>query len=93
MSRCEKCGSRAINEHLHGRRKGHKSDMCDVCYWRSECERLLESINRLHCRVAPLLRAYKRIGGSHLDSIRQSMAECVMDAIGIPEEYSKREDE
>ena len=30
---CARCGSRAINLHLHGR--GHTdTDLCDVCYWR-----------------------------------------------------------
>ena len=35
MKQCVKCGSYAINEHLHGRTIGHLSDHCDVCYWRA----------------------------------------------------------
>lgn len=31
---CRLCGSLAINEHLHGRTIGVRSDLCDVCYWR-----------------------------------------------------------
>lgn len=31
--KCKCCGSYAINEHLHGRKKGTDSDLCDVCYW------------------------------------------------------------
>ena len=34
--RCIHCGSMAINEHLHGRKKGVRPDECDVCYWRTE---------------------------------------------------------
>lgn len=32
MKQC-KCGSWAINHHLHGR-DGTDDDLCDVCYWR-----------------------------------------------------------
>lgn len=49
MNRC-KCGSYAINHHLHGR-NGSDLDLCDVCYWRKraataaqEVEHLLETI-------------------------------------------------
>ena len=38
--KCKKCGSRAINEHLHGRKKGVDLDLCDVCYWRKRYEEL-----------------------------------------------------
>lgn len=33
MRNCSKCGSYAINHHLHGR-DGSDPDLCDVCYWR-----------------------------------------------------------
>lgn len=33
MNQCKKCGSYAINSHLHGR-DGNDRDLCDVCYWR-----------------------------------------------------------
>jgi len=33
---CAKCGSHAINEHLHGRKAGKHPELCDVCYWRAE---------------------------------------------------------
>ena len=32
--KCKECGSRAINDHLHGREKGVDLNLCDVCYWR-----------------------------------------------------------
>lgn len=32
-----KCGSYAINPHLHGR-DGSRNDLCDVCYWRNKAE-------------------------------------------------------
>ena len=34
-----KCGSHAINHHLHGR-DGSRPDLCDVCYWRAEVSSL-----------------------------------------------------
>jgi len=37
IDRC-KCGSYAINPHLHGRKKGVDLDLCDVCYWRKRAE-------------------------------------------------------
>ena len=36
--RCTKCGSYAINGHLHGREPGKHPDLCDVCYWRAEAK-------------------------------------------------------
>jgi hypothetical protein len=29
---CIKCGSMAINHHIHGR-DGTRPDLCDVCFW------------------------------------------------------------
>ena len=46
MRGCKKCGSYAINEHLHGR-DGSDSDLCDVCYWRKRADGLLEAF-KLH---------------------------------------------
>jgi hypothetical protein len=40
MSSCTRCGSQAINPHMHGRVEGLYLDLCDVCYWRNEVERL-----------------------------------------------------
>ena len=37
MSKCEICGSYAINHHCHGR-DGADGDLCDVCYWRKRAE-------------------------------------------------------
>lgn len=34
MNKCIKCGSFAINSHLHGRQPDVDLDLCDVCYWR-----------------------------------------------------------
>ena len=39
--KCERCGSAAINPHLHGRDK-IDLDLCDVCYWRKRAEYFLE---------------------------------------------------
>jgi hypothetical protein len=36
--KCAACYSYAINEHQHGRVRGKHSDLCDVCYWRAECD-------------------------------------------------------
>lgn len=35
--RCVRCGSFAINHHLHGR-DGSREALCDVCFWREEAE-------------------------------------------------------
>lgn len=37
MSACKRCGSHAINPHLHGRDTSD-IDLCDVCYWRRRAE-------------------------------------------------------
>jgi hypothetical protein len=34
---CKRCGSYAINPHLHGR-DDSRPDLCDVCYWRDKAE-------------------------------------------------------
>lgn len=36
--KCSRCGSFAINDHLHGRIKGRDLHLCDVCYWRERAE-------------------------------------------------------
>ena len=36
--KCKRCGSHAINHHLHDR-DGSGPDLCDVCYWRDRAER------------------------------------------------------
>jgi len=36
------CGSHAVNPHLHGREPGADLDLCDICYWRTRAEKLLE---------------------------------------------------
>jgi hypothetical protein len=43
MKRCKRCGSYAINQHLHGREYGKDRDLCDVCYWRKRAEYLFEA--------------------------------------------------
>lgn len=40
---CKRCGSYAINENLHGRKKGVDLDLCDVCYWRERAKELLKA--------------------------------------------------
>ena len=41
-----KCGSQAINVHLHGRGKDNQK-LCDVCYWRSRAEKAEATNKRL----------------------------------------------
>lgn len=38
LMRCKRCGSLAINPHLHGRIEWLDLDLCDVCYWRKRAE-------------------------------------------------------
>lgn len=42
--KCKKCGSYAINHHLHGR-DGTDRDLCDVCYWKKRFFKLKDKIN------------------------------------------------
>lgn len=37
MITCKRCGSFAINHHMHGR-DGTGLDLCDVCFWREKYE-------------------------------------------------------
>ena len=39
---CKKCGSFAINENSHGRKKGVDLHLCDVCYWRERAGGFME---------------------------------------------------
>jgi hypothetical protein len=41
MKTCS-CGSMAINPHCHGREPGVDLDLCDVCYWRARCGKLIK---------------------------------------------------
>jgi hypothetical protein len=40
MTTCTRCGSHAINPGRHGRDYETRLNLCDVCYWREEAERL-----------------------------------------------------
>jgi len=44
---CKRCGSHAINPHMHGRQKGADLDLCDVCYWRKRADELVEALEDL----------------------------------------------
>ena len=52
MSACSRCGSFAINHHLHGRGGGLPKLWCDVCYWRSQAEsnRILLALSQARVR-------------------------------------------
>lgn len=47
MNQC-KCGSYAINQHLHGR-GGSEPELCDVCYWRKKYERNAQLLEQINC--------------------------------------------
>ena len=53
MSACSRCGSFAINHHLHGRDKDHR-DLCDVCYWRKRHDLIALSLTGSQARVRDL---------------------------------------
>lgn len=57
MKSCKRCGSYAINEHAHGRAKGHNTDLCDVCYWRNKAEILERELSAANERVKDLEHA------------------------------------
>lgn len=40
---CTRCGSHAINHHLHGR-DGSDGELCDVCYWRKRAEQEVNGV-------------------------------------------------
>jgi hypothetical protein len=42
-----KCGSYAINDHMHGRVRGVDLGLCDVCYWRKRAEAYRAAITAL----------------------------------------------
>ena len=42
MNKC-KCGSYAINHHMHGRGGSHP-ELCDVCYWRRKYTDVLHAL-------------------------------------------------
>ena len=44
--RCSRCGSYAINPHLHGRDE-KDLDLCDVCYWRKRYDEAVEKLRGL----------------------------------------------
>ena len=63
--RCHECGSYAINPHLHGRKKGHRLHLCDVCYWVAESEsRYEEGFKDGGKRCAELCH---ELGKTHID--------------------------
>lgn len=45
MNRC-KCGSYAINPHLHGRDNTDK-DLCDVCFWRTRALAVADAFEQM----------------------------------------------
>lgn len=51
-----KCGSYAINPHLHGR-DGSRNDLCDVCYWRNKAENLTKLNQDLRVVFQQILEA------------------------------------
>lgn len=58
MKQCIKCGSYAINHHLHGR-DGSRPDLCDVDYWRDvalEFESKLEAANERIRQIEKAIR-------------------------------------
>ena len=63
---CNRCGSRAINPHMHGRKKGADLELCDVCYWRKRTEELLE--------VAEAMKLYVEHFGDPLKCARTALA-------------------
>jgi len=44
--RCKKCGSFAINHHLHGR-DGSRKDLCDVCFWREKSIKFQAALEKI----------------------------------------------
>lgn len=62
---CERCGSHAINPHLHGR-DGSDPSLCDVCYWRARAE-------YLHTALVGVVRVADR-ATDEFDAARAAMA-------------------
>lgn len=67
MHKCTKCGSYAINHHLHGR-DGSDVDLCDVCFWQKRAPEaasaggsspIPENILRAADAIAAYPEAYK----------------------------------
>ena len=46
MESCKRCGSMAINPSHHGRTNSDMGDLCDVCYWRTTSETLIDIMKK-----------------------------------------------
>ena len=61
MSKCENCGSYAINHHAHGR-DGSDGHLCDVCYWRRRAEQHVAREPLTDEQIAAAMTGYGPVG-------------------------------
>lgn len=76
MGRCSRCGSYAINHHLHGR-NGSRRDLCDVCYWRDIAETFADDRIELLQQLAMAEDAANK--GDKARKVAQSLVDEVTD--------------
>jgi hypothetical protein len=60
MNTCPTCGSHAINPGQNGREIGVNKHLCDVCYWRTEAERLEEDLSHARAEADRLAVALEK---------------------------------
>lgn len=69
-----KCGSLAINNHLHGR-DGTDSELCDVCYWRkradlgNEVKLQFTSLVDKWCAGRPITKICHELNNDHMKAL------------------------
>jgi hypothetical protein len=52
---CKRCGSQAINHHIHGR-DGSGPNLCDVCFWRDQAEQFEDAGRPMYGAICARLR-------------------------------------
>lgn len=69
-----KCGSHAINPHIHGRDNQDK-DLCDVCYWRkradfsNEVKALFTPLVDQWRKGSPITKLCYGLGNDHMKAL------------------------
>lgn len=65
---CKKCGSHAINHHLHGR-DGSDRDLCDVCFWRKRAVPKLRPLKEVKRNEVAYILVALRSDPYHLEPV------------------------
>ena len=83
---CKRCGSYAINPHLHGRDEGAGLDLCDVCYWRDKAESIMPVTRHLLYVCRHVLRILNKPPPNKPGGVSRALLRDVIDsaeALGV----------